>query len=320
MLKRKALRKILITTLSCFTLFVLYLIPTKINDNYLNTDIDIIYTSNVYNSEIYLLGENNYLVKSNISLKQLTLNDKVNEILEHLKINSSYKKPIGLKGIIPENTNILSIEIDEEEVIIDFDSNLLNVDKSLEERLIESIVYSVTSLEDIEEVVIKVNGKKLTNLPQTNKMLPDELSRDFGINKVYDITNRNSIQKVILYYVENISNNNYYVPVTKYVNDDREKINIIIDNLSSSYIYEGNLSSYLRSDIDVLEYKNDNNIMEINFNKDIFPSDKLLEAVEYTLSYSIFDNYDVDKIVLKVNGVDLKEIDRCSIFTSCTNE
>jgi len=320
MLKRKALRKILITTLSCFTLFVLYLIPVKINDNYLDTDIDVIYTSNVYNSEIYLLGENNYLVKSNISLKQLTLNDKVNEILEHLKINSSYKKPIGLKGIIPENTKILNIDIDDDEVMVNFDSNLLSIDKSLEERLIESIVYSVTSLPDIDEVIIKVNGERLTRLPQTNKMLPDSLTREFGINKVYDITNRNSIQKVILYYVENISNNNYYVPVTKYVNDDREKINIIIDNLSSSYIYEGNLSSYLRSDIDVLEYKNDNSIMEINFNKDIFPSDKLLEAVEYTLSYSIFDNYEVDKIVLKVNGVDLKEIDKCSIYTSCMNE
>jgi len=130
----------------------------------------------------------------------------------------------------------------------------------------------------------------------------------------------NLINNLKLNMTSHISNNNYYVPVTKYVNDDREKINIIIDNLSSSYIYEGNLSSYLRSDIDVLEYKNDNSIMEINFNKDIFPSDKLLEAVEYTLSYSIFDNYEVDKIVLKVNGVDLKEIDKCSIYTSCMNE
>ena len=36
MLKKKALRKIFITTFTCFTLFVLYLIPTKFNDNYLN--------------------------------------------------------------------------------------------------------------------------------------------------------------------------------------------------------------------------------------------------------------------------------------------
>ena len=58
MLKRKALRKILITTFSIFTLFVIYLIPTKINDKYLGNDMEIEYTYHTTNQEIYLLGEN----------------------------------------------------------------------------------------------------------------------------------------------------------------------------------------------------------------------------------------------------------------------
>ena len=70
----------------------------------------------------------------------------------------------------------------------------------------------------------------------------------------------------------------------------------------------------------MLDYKTTDTTMEINFNKDIFPSDKLLESVEYTLSYSIFDNYDVDKILLKVNGVDLKEINKCEFTSTCNIE
>ena len=320
MLRKRALRKIFITTFTCFTLLVLYIIPTKVNDNYLETDIDVIYTSSVYNSEIYLLGENNYLVKTNLMLKEDDVDDKIEELLEHLKIDSKFTKPVGLKGIIPKDTEINEVTVTGNRAVIDFDDNLLKVDKKLEERLIESIVYSTTSIAGIDEVIITINGEKLSILPESRKSLPDTLTRDFGINKVYDITNRNGIQKVILYYTENISNNNYYVPVTKYLNDDRDKIKIIIDNLSSSYIYEDNLSSYLRNDVTMLDYKTSDNVMEINFNKDIFPSDKLLESVEYTLSYSIFDNYDVDKILLKVNGVDLKEINKCEFTSTCNIE
>lgn len=320
MLRKKAIRKILVTTFSCFTLMILYIMPTKFNDDFLNPNVDVIYTSAIYNSEIYLMGDNNYLVKANIMLKSENIKDKVIEAIEYLKIDSKYSKPIGLKGIIPKDTNINNIEIIDNKVKIDFNNKLLNVDFKLEERLIESIIYSLTSIEGIDEIEIMIDGKKINSLPNSKKILPEILSRDFGINKIYDITNRNGIQKVILYYTENISNNNYYVPVTKYINDDRDKIKIIIDSLSSSYIYEENLGSFLRNDVSLLDYDLSESKMEVNFNKDIFPNDKLLESVEYTLSYSIFDNYQVDKILLKVNGVDVKEINKCDFTYSCVNE
>ena len=302
MLKKKALRKIFITTFTCFTLLVLYIIPTKVNDNFLKTDIDVIYTSSVYNSEIYLLGENNYLVKTNLMLKEDDVDDKIEELLEHLKIDSKFTKPVGLKGIIPKDTEINEVTVTGNRVIIDFDDNLLKVDKKLEERLIESIVYSTTSISGIDEVIITINGEKLSILPESRKSLPDTLTRDFGINKVYDITNRNGIQKVILYYTENISNNNYYVPVTKYLNDDRDKIKIIIDELTSYNTYNTNLMSYLNSNTELLAIEEQPSILELTFNSYIFSdvTDKeILEEVIYTICLSVKDNYNVDEVVIK---------------------
>ena len=37
------------------------------------------------------------------------------------------------------------------------------------------------------------------------------------------------IPKVVIYYKDIVSNTSYDVPVTKYLNDEREKIDIIID-------------------------------------------------------------------------------------------
>ena len=75
MLKRKALRKIIITTFSLIIVFVICIIPEKINsnDNYLNPEMDIEYVTNLGTNEIYLLGPNKYLVKTNILLNEENL-------------------------------------------------------------------------------------------------------------------------------------------------------------------------------------------------------------------------------------------------------
>ena len=103
----------------------------------------------------------------------------------------------------------------------------------------------------------------------------------------------------------------YYVPVTKYVNDDREKVNIIVEELASSYIYESNLMSFLNSNVSLLEYEEKENIMSLNFNDYLFDgNDKVLEEVLYSIAYSVFDNYDVSMVSFEVNGEIIDHIDK----------
>ena len=235
MLKRRALRKIIITTFSLLTVFAICIIPNSLNskDNFLDTKIDLEYVNNLGTNEIYLLGPNKYLVKTNVLLETDNMNTKIRSILDYLTIQKSDKLPTGLSGIIPMNTKVNNVEIKESIVTIDFSKELLDVKEELEERLIEAITYSIINIDGVEAITIKVDGNLLTELPKTKKKLPELLNRNFGINKVFDIDNLNGIQKVTLYYLDKISNQNYYVPVTKYLNDDREKINIIIVDFNS---------------------------------------------------------------------------------------
>lgn len=304
MLKRRALRKIIITTFSLLTVFAICIIPNSLNskDNFLDTKIDLEYVNNLGTNEIYLLGPNKYLVKTNVLLETDNMNTKIRSILDYLTIQKSDKLPTGLSGIIPMNTKVNNVEIKESIVTIDFSKELLDVKEELEERLIEAITYSIINIDGVEAIKIKVDGNLLTELPKTKKKLPELLNRNFGINKVFDIDNLNSIQKVTLYYLDKISNQNYYVPVTKYLNDDREKINIIIDNLSSNYIYESSLVSLLNQNTELINYEIEDEIMTLNFNNSIFTHDKILEEVTYTIKESVCSTYPVKSVILEVEG------------------
>ncbi len=308
MLKKKAIEKILITTFTIFIIFVFYLIPEKINDKYLDVEQEIEYVSSTSTNEIYLLGPNNYLVKVNVLIEEEKPMDKIKKVIEYLTINKKETLPTGLKGIIPENTKLNKVNIEKEIATLDFNEELLNVNEQLEERLIEAITFGILNVEGIKGVKITINNTIITTLPKTKKEIPEILTRDFGINKRYDINNRNSIQKVVIFYLDKISNNNYYVPVTKYINDDRDKIEIIIENLASKYIFESNLKSMLNQNTELINYEIDDEIMVLNFNDAIFNQEKILEEVTYTLSYSVFANYDVKEIMIEVDGKEITKI------------
>ena len=67
--------------------------------------------------------------------------------------------------------------------------------------------------------------------------------------------------------------------------------------------------SFLNSNAKLLDYKEQENIMTLNFNNAIFDSNsKVEEEVKYTLAYSIFDNYDVNQVLLQVDGKNIDTI------------
>ena len=301
MLKKRALRKIFITTLTAFILLVLYSIPNINKDEeVLKTNLEVEYITGIGTNNIYLLDKNNYLVKTKILLDTSDKKEQIKLLLKNLTKNSNSKFPEGLTAPIPENTKVLSINYDEEYVSIDFNSKLLKLDNILKERMIESIVYSIMDLGNIKGVIISVNDEVIEGYEKV-------LDKSIGINKKYDIKSRENINKVVVYYLEDINDNKYYVPVTKYLNDSRDKVKIIVDELTSSYIYEPNLMSFLNSNAELIDYKEQENIMTLNFNNAIFDSNsKVEEEVKYTLAYSVFDNYDVNQVLIQVDGKNIE--------------
>lgn len=311
MLKSRAIRKIFITTLSLFIFLVVYSLPTLDNSYVLKTNLEIESTTGLATDNIYLLNDDGYLVKSRVLLEGATLEDKIAEILDQLTVRDENHFPKGLFPYIPKGTKVLNILHGEGKVTVDFSHEFLNMDVYTEKQIISGVVFSILDLGDVEEVIILVEGEVLREYPNTKEDLSSPLTKNIGINQEYNLTSRDDISKVVIYYLSRINDEMYYVPVTKYLNDSRDKIKIIIDELSTSYIYEPNLMSFLHSQVELLDYYEQENVLFLNFNKFLFDSDdKVLEEVLYSISYSVFDNYDVSMVMFEVNDQYVGQVSR----------
>lgn len=294
MLRQKILRKIYFTT---FVVFLLFTVTSfTLNSDLPNTKVE--YQTNL--SNIYLLNSDNYLVEVGILVDDNIL-ESVPIILDNLKNNSKHYN--GLKGLIPNNTKINSLSIENNILCIDFNEELLNVNLNMEEKIIESLVYSFLDFRELEGIKISINGELLTKLPKSNIMLDDVLTKDFGINKEYSINSFSDVERVVLYYYQEIENNRYYVPITKYVNNSQDdKIKIIIDNLKNSYLYKTNLMSYLNEMVKIENYEYTNNVVTLSFESVIdFSNDNLEEELIYTLSNSILDSCEARSVIFMAN-------------------
>lgn len=293
MLREKILRKIYFTTLIIFILFI----ASSFTINKDISNIKIEYQTKL--SSIYLLDDDNYLLKVNIGVKDDLL-DNIPIVINNLKEGNNHYS--GLRGIIPHETKINSISIKDNILDIDFSKEFLNLNTDLLEKEIESIIYSLLDFNEIKGIRIKVDKKPLKELVNLDIDMNNILNKDFGINKEYTIRSMNDIQKVVLYFYEEKDNNKYYVPVTKYINSKEDKIKIIIDNLKSNYLVKTNLMSYLNEKIAIDSYQKLNDIVTISFSNVIDLNDKKpLEEIVYTLSSSIIDSNIATKVIFIQN-------------------
>ena len=306
MLKKMSIKKILVSTSALFALFLVYLIPKKEVITLDNVKQELEYVDkSVITENIYLEDSNGYLGRTLVVVNSNNIEEKAKELLEVLIKDGSgeSKIPNGFKSLLPSDTKIISIKFIDNVLKVDLSKELLDVKEEMEEKIIEAIVYTLTSIDGVDKIILYVEGDILTKLPKTKINLPSTLDRSFGINKEYNITKPKDINSVTVYYVSKFNGNYYYVPVTKYLNDDREKIRIVIDELTSTTNYNSNLMSFLSSNTKLISINNSDNIMELEFNNSIINNlntNEILEEVIYTIALSINDNYNVDEAIFSV--------------------
>ena len=156
--------------------------------------------------------------------------------------------------------------------------------------------------------MIYVEENLLTVLPKNKTNLPTVLTRDIGINKIYDITNTKDISKTTIYYIGENNDNYYYIPVTKIDNSKKDKIKIIIDELSSGPSYQGNLMSFMNLNTKLMNYEIKDKSMYLVFNDyilDNIDEKKVMEEVIYSISLSIGENYNVDEVIFMLNDEEI---------------
>lgn len=295
MIKKYAMNKIVVYTLILLLLVIFSIVPTTNN----NFNIEINNDKTTYESNfVYLLDNDNYVSKvisyfDNQSIEE-DIKSKINILING---DSSLK---SFYSLIPKTTILKSVKVEKDNVFLDFNKELLNVNEYLEESMIEAIVYTLTETNGINNVYISVDGDALKELPNSKKQLSYPLTRGYGINKKYDITNFNDIDKTTIFFAKSNNEEIYYVPITKISNTNQNKIEVIIEELKSPVNSQDNLNSYISSNVQLVSSNIEDDKMNLVFNEYIFNdlSNKIiLEEVKYLLSQSVFENYDIEEVI-----------------------
>ncbi|MBE6140800.1 MAG: hypothetical protein E7172_04630 [Firmicutes bacterium] len=298
MIKKYAFKKIILATLVLIILLLIYFFPNK----------EIEYQESLTYIEkndmpIFLLDANNYVSRTTIFKTKENHLDLIPEIIEALTINgpkSSYI-PTNFKAIIPQNTKLLNYDLNEGLLKLNFSKEFLNIDQKNEEKLIESLIYSLTEIKEIKKIMIFIEGIQLTKLPNSQKKLPQTLDKNYGINKIYNLDSLKETNKTTIYYLSKYDNFYYYVPVTHVTNAETERVEVIIENLKSTPIYHTNLISYLTASANLLNYELLENSINLSFDNLLIANLKennILEEVKYSIALSLRDTYGITDIFL----------------------
>ena len=294
MIKKYAMNKIFVSTLIFGLLLLFYLVPSPSFEVEINEKDD----NKEFENVVYLLDDDNYVSRV-ISYYDETDIDKVIRNKINILINGD-KNLDNFYSLIPKKTILKDISVNKDNVYLNFSKEFLNVNKYIEESMVESIVYTLTEINGINNVYINVDGEKLVMLPNSKKVIPYPLTRSFGINKKYDLDSLNGIDKTIVYFVKKNDSGEYYVPITKVSNLSSSKIDIIIDELKSTVNAQDNLSSFISDNVVLEENKIIDDKINLVFNEYIFSDSSkktILEEVKYVVSQSIFDNLDVKEVI-----------------------
>ncbi|CDE50531.1 uncharacterized protein BN665_00879 [Firmicutes bacterium CAG:460] len=300
MIKKSSIRRICVATLALFILLIIYFFPSS--DVTIKEHLSYIKKDEM---PIFLVDNSNYVARTSIVKSSETINEQIKEIIETLTINSKKSTYIrdGFKPIIPENTKIIDLKLDNEILTINFSKEFLTVNETNEEPMLEALIYSLTELKEIKKIKILVENIPFTKLPNSNKKLPEYLDKTYGINKIYNLNSLKETSKTTIYYLSKINDYYYYVPVTKVSNEKLERVEIIIKELKSTPIYHTNLISYLKASANMTNYELLENAISLSFNNYLIANmkeEQILEEVKYSIALSLRDTYGINEVIFNI--------------------
>lgn len=267
----------------CFILISLFcLIP--VSDEELMVD-----NSNKIKSNIFLLDKDNYVSMVTYFFDESSIIDLISSKLNML-INGMGDNFIPL---IPKNTKINKIDVIKDSVYIDFSNDFYRVSEFYQDEMLESIIYSICDIEGINYVYLSIDGKEFKKFPNSNNEYSYPLSKDFGINKEYNINDFKNISKTVVVFAKKIDDLEYYVPVTKVYNSSDDKIEIIIEELKSNVNSQYGLVGYLDNNFELVNYSINDDSITMVFNG---VENKVYEQF---ISLSIRENYKNMDIIYK---------------------
>lgn len=217
--------------------------------------------------------------------------------------------PTGFQALLPAGTTVkgINIKTDSKLAIVDFSKEFNNYQAQDERKLLEAVVWTLTELDNVEKVSIRVEGKELKQMALNKTPLDSEMNRAMGINLEFASgMNLGQAVPVTLYFQSQTADKySYYVPVTRMIQRTDNVAKAAVQQLIKGPEESKGLVSSLAADIGLLQVQmsQDNSVVTVNLDDKLLGSDKLVPAsAAQALILSLTQTTGASKVQLLVNG------------------
>ena len=183
----------------------------------------------------------------------------------------------GLKPTFPQGTEIIGMTINEGLCKVDFNDALLDYETEAEENaLVQSLVYTLTEFETINQVQLLINGKTVNQLKFGTEAKLPFVREDINLSAVIS----DEMIPVIVYYKSSPDGvNSYYVPVTKGVEGIKADIKTVLESLLEGAPENSGLYSEIPQGVQVEDVYVKDSVAYVELSEEIkrLPSNETLQ-------------------------------------------
>jgi germination protein M len=267
------------------------------------------------NRALYLLSNDGYVVPKQMLLPMQEDRADLKQAIQYLVTNELVEPflPTGLTAVLPENTVVRGINItDDKTTVIDLSAEFLNYDGEKETDILESLTYTATSFDNIDQIKLWVEGEPLDIMPKQQTVVADGYSRSEGINALKtEGVDYLTTTPVTLHYPYYIDNKCYFIPTTNYLSNTMNlKEQVVESLLDGPGVYE-NVSHVVSKKVEVESVTQTDDLVSIILSQDVLTSEgALTKNVIETMVLTLTEFADINQVELKIEGVEQLTVDQ----------
>ncbi|OEH91945.1 GerMN domain-containing protein [Bacillus solimangrovi] len=257
--------------------------------------------------ELYLIDQNGYVVPQMLQLPKTK--EVAKQALEYLVQNGPIMEelPNGFRAVLPAGTQVLGLNMEEGTLVADFSTEFTEYAPEDEQRIVQSLTWTLTQFDNIDRVQIRINGHEQPYMPVNGTPINDGLSRADGINFDHgDVVDVQNSKAMTLYFLAQNGEDMYYVPITRRVEKANNNVEAVVAELIEGPAYDSKLLSEFHPDLSLVEKpKNDEGTVTLNFNEVLLGSLQGTAVSEHLLKslvLSLTEQEGIEQVALQVNG------------------
>ncbi len=265
--------------------------PTHIDE----VIVDVNKDDNLVKRKVYVLSNDNMVVPLTVSYdKKDSLADELYYLTSLLRVDNGVIKG-SYKGVLPKDTSILSLSIQDKILTLGLSKEFYNYDVKNEIRIIEALVWTYSQFDEIDALELKIENELLTKMPLGKTPLPNKLTKEFGINNHIfpsDVTTN----RVVTYYSKSIDGIEVFVPVSN--NIEEEDISVFLElSKSKAPLYTGLYVNEVFKSIDVVNANITENDILLELTSSCLLEENLVSKEIYEVLQVMLSSYNEDLVV-----------------------